>query len=76
MNIKIKRFDIEKESNTIINNFNIQNKNLLQAFNEIKSKQDSTLTYRCGCKSGVCGSCVVRVNGIEKLACKTLIKEK
>lgn len=41
----------------------------------IKSKQDNTLTFRCGCKSGVCGSCAVRVNGIEKLACKTIIQD-
>ena len=29
----------------------------------------------CGCKSGVCGSCAIRVNGVEKLACKTNISQ-
>ena len=35
---------------------------------------DSTITFRCSCKSGVCGSCAVRVNGVERLACKTNIE--
>ena len=41
---------------------------------EIKNTQDNSLTFRCGCKSGVCGSCAIRVNGVEKLACKTTLK--
>lgn len=48
---------------------------LLQAFIEIKTKQDSTLNFRCGCKSGICGSCAVVVNGVERLACKTRVKD-
>lgn len=48
---------------------------LLSSLIEIKTKQDNSLTFRCGCKSGVCGSCAVRVNSIERLACKTIVKE-
>jgi fumarate reductase iron-sulfur subunit len=36
---------------------------------------DPSVAYRHGCRSGVCGSCAVRVNGVETLACKTTIKE-
>ncbi|NCB14187.1 MAG: succinate dehydrogenase/fumarate reductase iron-sulfur subunit, partial [Erysipelotrichia bacterium] len=32
-------------------------------------------TFRCGCKSGVCGSCAIKVNGIERLACRTKINQ-
>ena len=42
---------------------------LLSALNEIKTNQDSTLTYASGCRSSVCGSCSMRVNGREVLAC-------
>lgn len=42
---------------------------LLAALNEIKTNQDSTLTYASGCRSSVCGSCSMRVNGGEVLAC-------
>jgi fumarate reductase iron-sulfur subunit len=47
---------------------------LLNALIEIKIKKDSSLTFRSGCKSGVCGSCAIKVNGVEKLACKTTIQ--
>jgi len=42
---------------------------LLEALNTIKSTQDATLTFSSGCRSSVCGSCAVRVNGKEVLAC-------
>ncbi len=42
---------------------------LLKALYEIKQKQDSTLTFDSGCRSMVCGTCAVRVNGKEVLAC-------
>ena len=74
MLIKIKRFN-PSTSESKVEQFDIKNTNLLQAFNEIKHEQDNSLTYRCGCKSGVCGSCAVRVNGVERLACKTNINE-
>ena len=47
--------------------------NLLSILFSIKSEQNSSLAFRSGCRSGVCGSCAVVVNGIEKLACKTTI---
>ena len=75
MKINIKRFNQANEPQNFINEFEVSNTNLLQAFNEIKKEHDATLTYRCGCKSGVCGSCAVRVNGVERLACKTNINE-
>jgi len=48
--------------------------NLLTLLFSIKHNQSSSLAFRSGCKSGVCGSCAVLVNGVEKLACKTTIK--
>ncbi|MBY0540198.1 MAG: 4Fe-4S dicluster domain-containing protein [Campylobacterales bacterium] len=75
MKINIKRFNQELSPSHKLDEFNVNNTNLLQALIEIKKERDSTLTFRCGCKSGVCGSCAVRVNGIEKLACKTNLNE-
>jgi len=75
MNINIKRFQKNTNPQSSIFTYDVKNTNLLQALIEIKSTKDSTLTYRCGCKSGVCGSCAVRVNGVEKLACKTVINQ-
>ena len=42
---------------------------LLQHLEQIKHEQDATLTFASGCRSSVCGSCAVRVNGKEVLAC-------
>ena len=47
----------------------MENITLLEALIYIKTKIDPTLTFSSGCKSEVCGSCSVRVNGKEKLAC-------
>jgi fumarate reductase iron-sulfur subunit len=76
MKINIKRFSKDKPLENKINQYNINEDNLLNALFEIKTKIDATLTFRSGCKSGVCGSCAVRVNGVEKLACKTKIKNE
>jgi fumarate reductase iron-sulfur subunit len=75
MKIKIIRFNSELATPNFASEYTINKSNLLQALIEIKTKNDNSLTFRCGCKSGVCGSCAVRVNGIEKLACKTIINE-
>ena len=48
---------------------------ILDALNRIKWEQDGTLTYRRSCAHGICGSDAMRINGINRLACKTLIKD-
>ncbi|MTJ82469.1 MAG: succinate dehydrogenase/fumarate reductase iron-sulfur subunit [Telmatospirillum sp.] len=37
----------------------------------IKEKQDPTLNFTASCRSAICGSCAVRVNGNAVLACDT-----
>ena len=75
MKIKIIRFNSELATPNFASEYTINKSNLLQSLIEIKTKNDNSLAFRCGCKSGVCGSCAVRVNGGEKLACKTIINE-
>ena len=78
MNINIKRFNSTlNEKEKIIQYTLSKNKSLsvLEALDEIKEEQDQSLAYRCGCQSGVCGSCAVLVNGVERLACKTKINQ-
>ena len=76
MILNIKRFNSENtntEKNKV-DSFEINSNNLLNGLIEVKTNFDSTLTFRCGCKSGICGSCAVKVNGVERLACKTNIQ--
>lgn len=74
MKLKISRIK-SATSELNVDEFEVKETNLLKALEEIKKNKDSSLSYRCGCKSGVCGSCTVRVNGVEKLACKTTIND-
>ncbi len=48
---------------------------VLDALGQIKGEQDGTLTYRRSCGHGICGSDAMRINGRNRLACKTLIKD-
>ncbi|MEA2048750.1 MAG: 2Fe-2S iron-sulfur cluster-binding protein [Campylobacterota bacterium] len=48
---------------------------LLNALTYIKSTQDATLTFTAGCRASVCGTCAVRVNGKEVLACAHKVKD-
>jgi len=48
---------------------------LLEFLQSVKTSQDSSLTYSSGCRSGVCGSCAVRVNGREVLACSYKVQD-
>jgi len=42
---------------------------VLDALIWIKSKVDSTLTFRRSCREGVCGSCAMNIDGTNTLAC-------
>ena len=48
---------------------------MLDALHKIKWEQDGSLTFRRSCAHGVCGSDAMRINGKNRLACKTLIKD-
>ncbi|TAK71286.1 MAG: succinate dehydrogenase iron-sulfur subunit [Actinomycetota bacterium] len=48
---------------------------VLDALNKIKWEVDGTLTYRRSCAHGICGSDAMRINGRNRLACKTLMKD-
>jgi succinate dehydrogenase / fumarate reductase iron-sulfur subunit len=48
---------------------------VLSAMQKIKDEIDGTLTFRRSCAHGICGSDAVRINGRNRLACKTLVKD-
>src|SRR4249920_3608139 len=48
---------------------------LLNVLHYIKWYIDGTLTFRRSCAHGVCGSDAMRINGRNRLACKTLLKD-
>jgi succinate dehydrogenase / fumarate reductase, iron-sulfur subunit len=48
---------------------------VLELLHRIKWEQDGTLTLRRSCSHGICGSDAMRINGINALACKLLIRD-
>lgn len=48
---------------------------LLKALYHIKNYEDNSLTFSSNCRSGVCGTCAVRVNAKEVLACSYKLQE-
>lgn len=47
----------------------LEDATLLECLTYIKTQRDATLTFSSGCRSCVCGSCAMRANGTEVLAC-------
>jgi len=47
---------------------------VLHLLENIKHQQDASLTFRRSCRSGICGSCAMKINHLAKLACKTRAK--
>ena len=77
--VKIKRFDPDaatpradwQEYQLAID----ENATVLDALITIREEVDGTLSLRCSCRSSICGSCAMRINGHAGLACKTKAAE-
>jgi succinate dehydrogenase / fumarate reductase iron-sulfur subunit len=75
---KIQRFNPDKDKRAHYEEYKVdleRTDRVLDGLNEIKWRQDGTLTYRRSCAHGVCGSDAMRINGRNRLACKVLIKD-
>ena len=59
---RMERFELEEEPYMT----------LFRALNRIREEQDPSLQFDFACRSAVCGSCGMMVNGRPTLACKTL----
>ncbi len=70
MKISIQRFDKHQEPSCSVIDYDIpEGLTLLQALQYIKANDDPTLSFKAGCRSGICGTCALRVNGREELSC-------
>ena len=48
---------------------------VLDALNAVKWYQDGAVTYRRSCAHGICGSDAMRINGVNRLAYKVLVRD-
>ncbi|HWU11370.1 MAG TPA: succinate dehydrogenase iron-sulfur subunit [Streptomyces sp.] len=75
---RIRRFNPEVSDEVQWQDFQISidpKERVLDALHKIKWEMDGTLTFRRSCAHGICGSDAMRINGKNRLACKTLIKD-
>ncbi|MEW6715741.1 MAG: succinate dehydrogenase iron-sulfur subunit [Nitrospirota bacterium] len=75
---KIKRFNPSEERSPRWQEFSVKMEpmeRLLDGLIKIKDNFDGTLTFRRSCAHGICGSCAMKINGKNGLACQTLIKD-
>nr|MBI3612441.1 succinate dehydrogenase iron-sulfur subunit [Nitrospirota bacterium] len=49
---------------------------VLDALIRIQQEQDGSLALRYSCRSAICGSCAMHINGSEKLACRTSVRKE
>jgi succinate dehydrogenase / fumarate reductase, iron-sulfur subunit len=77
-NIKVLRFNSETDAEPTYRTYQVEvepTDRVLDALNMIKWYQDGTLTYRRSCAHGICGSDAMRINGVNRLACKVLMRD-
>nr|PZN57805.1 MAG: succinate dehydrogenase iron-sulfur subunit [Chloroflexota bacterium] len=78
---RIRRFnpEVEGKNKPYWQEFHLSNveetDRVLELLHRIKWEQDGTLTLRRSCAHGVCGSDAMRINGVNRLACKVLVKD-
>jgi len=49
---------------------------VLDAIIQVKNELDGSVTFRRSCRSAICGSCAMRINGRSGLACDTLVESE
>lgn len=75
---RIRRFNPEVSDESTWQDFQIEidpKERVLDGLHKIKWDLDGSLTFRRSCAHGICGSDAMRINGRNRLACKTLIKD-
>jgi succinate dehydrogenase / fumarate reductase iron-sulfur subunit len=75
---RVRRFNPEVSAEATWQDFQLEidpKERVLDGLHKIKWDLDGTLTFRRSCAHGICGSDAMRINGKNRLACKTLIKD-
>lgn len=74
---RIYRFNPEEDKRPYYQTYAVEIREgmtVLDTLNEIKWTQDGGLTFRRSCRHGICGSCAMTINGLNRLACETQVK--
>ncbi|RSL33515.1 succinate dehydrogenase iron-sulfur subunit [Salibacterium salarium] len=78
VNVTVLRFDPDEDEKPQYDSFTVEakkNMTVLDSLFLIVEDQDPTLSFRCACRLGMCGSCGMLINGRGGLACRTKIED-
>ncbi|HLC04888.1 MAG TPA: succinate dehydrogenase iron-sulfur subunit [Anaerolineales bacterium] len=76
--LRIRRYNPETDQAPHYEDYTVEAEatdRVLDLLNQIKWYQDGSLSYRRSCAHGICGSDAMRINGVNRLACKLLVKD-
>ena len=77
--LRIKRYNPERDAGPYFQNFELEaesrQERILDLLQEVKAKYDGSLTFRRSCGHGVCGSDGMKIDGRNRLACQTLLRD-
>ncbi len=76
--LKVQRFDPAKDEKPYYREYVVEAEptdRVLDCLHYVKWRIDGSLTFRRSCAHGICGSDAMTINGTNRLACKTLVKE-
>ncbi len=76
--LKLFRYNPETDTKPHYDTFELEAEptdRVLDLMENVKGYQDGSLSFRRSCAHGVCGSCAMRINGQNMLACKTLVQD-
>lgn len=75
--LRIRRFDPSHDERAYWATYTIEAKpkfSVLDGLFAILESQDGTLGFRYSCRAGMCGSCAMRIDGREGLACRVRLE--
>ncbi len=76
--LKIERFNPSSDEAPYFREYSVDasvNDRVLDLLMHVKRFMDGSLAFRKSCAHGICGSDAMIINGTERLACKTLVKD-
>ena len=76
--LRIRRYNPETDARPHYETYRVEAEptdQVLDLLNKVKWELDGTLAYRRSCGHGICGSDAMRINGVNRLACKVLVRD-
>ena len=77
--LTIRRFDPEASNpKSYLQDYRLavdESASVLDGLIKVREEVDGSLALRCSCRSAICGSCAMRINGRAALACNTKIAD-